>query len=75
MYAGSIEDDIKQLRMIQRACRRFGLEYAEFPEGDSDGFFSRTVVPQPENKGHHHVSAVQVAADPGPTTHVIIAVG
>ena len=30
------EDDIKQLRMIQRACRRIGSEYAEFQEGDSD---------------------------------------
>jgi hypothetical protein len=28
-----------------------------------------------KTKAIHHVSAVQVAADPGPTTHVIIAVG
>lgn len=39
MYAGSIEDDIKQLRMIQRAYRRIGSEYAEFQKDDSDLFF------------------------------------
>jgi hypothetical protein len=64
--------------MIQRACRRFGLEYAEFPEGDSDGFFPGqwyTACELQKTKAIHHVSAVQVAADPGPTTHVIIAVG
>jgi hypothetical protein len=49
MYVGSIEDDIKQLRVIQRACRRFGSEYAEFQEGDSDGFFPEYRYRQPAN--------------------------
>jgi hypothetical protein len=49
MYVGSIEDDIKQPRVIQRACRRFGLEYAEFQQGDSDGFFPECRYRQPAN--------------------------
>jgi hypothetical protein len=69
MYAGSIEDDIKQLRMIQRACRRFGLEYAEFPECDSDGFFpgqwyhSLRVA---ENKSHSSCECCPSCCRPGP---------
>lgn len=65
MYAGSIEDDIKQLRMIQRACRRIGSEYAEFQEGDSDLFSQDSGTAAREwqkQEAFHHVSAVKVAA-------------